>query len=796
MAVKRGSSQRSRRLDRAAVLEQLQTGSVVTLEGLLDSLGLGRKKEKAHARRQLRQLLQALVREGAVERVGGDRYRMRRSMAPSARQPLRPTAGLFVGRVVVHRDGYGFVVPRDPIGIEGDLFVPPGQLGDAMHGDEVLARLERRRPDGRGEGRIVRVLRRAHPAVVGVFHYTPRGGGGFVVPFEPRLQEIVIPPGQELPENWKERPVRGRVPELEGAAVNVELTRFPRAGLAPVGRVVEVLGRPGDAGVDVEIIVRKHQLPHVFPPEVREQARTIAPVVPTEALEGRRDFRSLPIVTIDGETARDFDDAVYVRRLADGYELQVHIADVAHYVPRGSPLDQEARLRGTSVYFPDRAIPMLPEELSNGICSLRPGEDRLVMSVLMHLDSRGQVRHVEFTPGVIRSAARMTYTAVDRILEGDPEALAQYRDLVDGFRLMKELALILYERRRQRGAIDFDLPEPVIEFDELGRILTIGRSQRTMANRIIEEFMLAANERVAAYLTRRGVPMLHRVHEPPDPARVLEFEELAQAFGYSLGVPGAVERVLSVRHGRTEAARGSRQRGRRPRALQVGLPASFEVRPQHYQRLVEKIAGRPEERILSYLMLRSLKQARYAAEPLGHFALATQTYTHFTSPIRRYPDLVVHRILKWALAHPDQPPEAAPYHLPELQEIASESSEAERRADEAERELTDWKTAQFMEQHLGEEYEALIVSVQKFGFFVELFEVFVEGLVPVTRLEALYGERFVWREADHALVSRSHRFRLGQRLRVRAERIDPFVRRVEFAPVADPGSATGAGRRR
>ena len=755
----------------------------------------------------------------------------------------RSGAGEFPGRLVAHRDGYGFVVPDEPrTDFDGDLFIGRAALGDAMHGDRVLARIERRggpaehRGRGRGErgprgeasrraeGRILRVLDRAHQRVVGLFRYGSRGNS--VAPYESRLtQEIIIPPGEELTPELKARlgaasARSGRLSELDGAVVNVELTRFPSGGVAPAGRVVEILGRPGDIGVDVEILIRKHHLPHEFPPEVLAESAAVAHPVGDAERVGRRDFRHLPIVTIDGETARDFDDAVFVRRLASGrWELQVHIADVSHYVRRNSALDRGARLRGTSVYFPNRAVPMLPEELSSGICSLNPSEDRLVMSALIELDAAGEIVASEFTRGVIRSAERMTYTAVNAVLQGDAVAAEQFANLAEEFRAMRELALVLNARRARLGSIDFDLPEPVLEFDLGGKTTGISRSERNIAHRLIEEFMLCANQAVAAYLERRGIGSLHRVHEKPDPKKVLEFEELAHSFGYTLGIENLSERQLTVRHGSARAPRGSREAGRgagRDRPMTVRLPGALEiaVSPRHYQKLTEKIAGKPEERIISYQMLRSLKQARYAADPLGHFALAFDQYTHFTSPIRRYPDLIVHRVLKWALDHPETGPpssvgapargqesSAGPYRRGELEATSEETSETERRAVTAERELMDWKRAQFMEQHLGEEYEALIISVQKFGFFVELTEVFVEGLVSVTRLEELTGERVFYREQDHALVagsghpsrgssrkggakpSRSRVWKLGERLRVRAERIDPIRRRVEFSPL-------------
>jgi ribonuclease R len=745
--------------------------------------------------------------------------------------------------LVLHHDGYGFVIPGEPIPqLDGDVFIPRDAIGDAMHGDHVLARVQRRAGFGgaqRAEGRIVKVVDRAHPSLVGLFRYGPRGN--VVLPYDTRVQhEVEIPAGAELTPALRAKlglaETHGagtrrlpRLPELDGAVVNVELLRYPRAGAAPAGRVIEILGRPGELGVDTEIIIRKHHLPHEFSAEVLEEAAQRAVAVNDADREGREDFRDLPIVTIDGETARDFDDAVYVeRRPGGGWHLQVHIADVAHYVLVGTGLDREARVRGTSVYFPDRAVPMLPEALSNGICSLKPGEDRLVMSALMELDAAGNITGSRFTAGVIRSAERMTYTNVNKVIEGDVEASARYAGLAEKFREMKELALLLNKRRNEHGSIDFDLPQPVIEFDEQQRMVSITRSERNIAHRLIEEFMLTANRAVDGYLLGRGMASLHRVHEKPDARKVLEFEALAQAFGYSLGVENLMQREIAVRHGRVPApAKGGRPDSfghGRERAMRVALPGGVElnITPQHYQRLLRKIAGKTEERILSYLMLRSLKQARYAADPLGHFALGFDEYTHFTSPIRRYPDLIVHRTLKWALEHPgtSAPQTGAPqqrmvgapgaeaivYSYKQLEEIAQETSECERRAAQAERELMDWKTAQFMEEHLGEEYEGLIISVQKYGCFVELFEVFVEGLLPLNALEDAAGARCVFREADHAIVALSGGGRqqrgaqkagrgrgakptelawhLGDRVHVRAERIDPMRKRVEFALVS------------
>jgi ribonuclease R len=707
-----------------------------------------------------------------------------------------------------------------------------------MHGDTVVAKITRLSGLAgarRAEGRIVRIIGRAHPSVVGLFRYTSRGS--VVVPYDPRVQhEIDLPPGDEISPSLREKLLAGakepstrgkRLPhiaKLDGAVVNAELTRYGRGGAPPAGRVIEILGRPGDLGVDTEIIIRKHHLPHTFPPEVIYDSDQVARPVAEGDRAGREDFREFPIVTIDGETARDFDDAVYVERCDDGgWRLQVHIADVAHYVHPESSLDREARLRGNSVYFIDRAVPMLPESLSNGICSLKPREERLVMSTIMNFDAAGHVLTAAMVPGVIRSAERMTYTNVNKVLTGDPEMSERYAHLHHHFRAMRGLALLLNARREENGSIDFDLPEPVIEFDEQQRMTNIGRSERNLAHRIIEEFMLAANRAVAHYLISRGIKAVHRVHEKPDARKVLEFEELAHAFGYSLGVEDLYQREVAVRHGKVPSpAKAGRPETRghgRERQQRVVLPGSdVNVTPRHYQRLVQKLASKPEERIVSYLMLRSLKQARYAADPLGHFALGFDEYTHFTSPIRRYPDLIVHRILKWALAHPDDKPpahikpavgaEASLYSHKHLEEIAAETSETERRAANAERELVSWKTAQFMEQHLGDEYDGLITSVQKYGCYVELLDIFVEGLLPISALEEAARARCVYRENDHAIVAvlagtrgrnsprgrssdgsgpgrgepgAAWSWKLGDRVRVRAERIDPIRRRVEFA---------------
>jgi ribonuclease R len=751
----------------------------------------------------------------------------------------RPATGtrenLSAGRLDLHRDGYGFVRPnaRQASG-QDDIFIPPDEINGAMQGDQVLVEVDPPKADGRRLGRIVRVLERRNPTVVGIFHYgrSGRSLGHSVVPFDERMtQPILIPDGEELPlagEAATPHRVLGAEAssaesrdDLEGLVVDVEITSWPTPTRPPVGRVIEILGDPEDFGVDVEMVIRKHQLPRVFPDNVLAEARAVAHLDLDEA-EARRDFRTLPIVTIDGETARDFDDAVSVAERADGgYELQVHIADVAEYVRAATDLDLEARLRGTSVYFPDRAIPMLPQELSTDICSLRPGEDRLVLSCRMQLDAGGRIESYEIAEGVVRSAARMTYTEVHAILEGDAETRARYSELVPGFERMRLLAGLLNERRSERGSIDFDLPEPVIEFDERGQMRGVAKSERTWANRLIEEFMLAANECVATWLEDLGVPSLYRIHEKPEPRRVVQFEELAASFGYSLGLgPLPVKRIQT--HGERRESHG---RGRNPRQHEV--PEDIPVTPRMYQKLAARIEGKPEERILSYLMLRSLKQARYSEINEGHFALAAPSYTHFTSPIRRYPDLIVHRIVKRLLqsgirgegavaegrhnspwthrnegladsriphlraakiktAFPGEPP------IPEaeLAQIAEETSQTERRAAEAERELIEWKKVRFMQDRVGEEFAALVLNPAKFGLFVELIDLFVEGLVPI---DSLRGDRYTWRENTHEIVGErtGRRFRAGDRVQVILDRILAQERKLQFSIVEEGIPLTG-----
>jgi len=802
---------------------------------------------RGRQRQELESLLADLVVRGKLVLVARDRY----AIASAA-----VNRNLVVGTLTMHRDGFGFLRPSDREvreRLQGDVFIPPFDTAEAMHGDQVLVELSPHSRQGRAEGRVVRVMERAHPTVVGTFHYGQRQN--YVRPIDDRIKmDIIIPEGDEIvPEPSQAASLlevdrvigaeASRRPweDMENLVVDCEITDWPTASRNPRGRLIETLGYEDDFGVDVEIIIRKHHLPRHFSPSVIAEARAISSRIPAAELNRRRDFRDLPIVTIDGETARDFDDAVFVRRLPDSpYELQVHIADVAHYVRPGMDIDREAEIRGTSVYFPDRAIPMLPVELSTDICSLRPQVDRLVLSCVMQIDARGEIRSYQIMPGVIRSAERMTYESVQLILDGDTEARARYAPLVENFLLMQELAEVLNQKRQRRGSIDFDLPEPLIEFDENGLMKAVTRSERLFSHRLIEEFMLAANETVATYLEQKGVASIYRVHEPPDPKRVYDFENLAAAFGYSLGIGALpIARFRIKPDHRAAGANASRSTAHRAKPREVELPQAVAITPAMYQKLAAKISGKPEERILSYLMLRSLKQARYSEVNDGHFALAATCYTHFTSPIRRSPDLLVHRILKAVLAEAPERREGAlaiasgghvqqnaeslwpahataspapgksaksakrehppsfpsPIPADELHHQAEDASFAERRADAAERELVEWKKIKFMSDRVGEDFDALIVSITKYGIFVELTDLFVEGLIP---LNTMFDDHYTFHDTTRQIIGQRSRktFSLGDRVRVLLDRIDSLERKLQFSLVDERPTPAQRGRKR
>jgi ribonuclease R len=696
---------------------------------------LQRLKIPRDERSTFKRLLKDLVANGALVQTRGSRVGIPELM------------NLVVGRIATNPRGFGFVVPDRPLeDVSGDIYVAGSNLNQAIHGDRVVVRIERMTDKG-AEGRIVRILERGASTTVGRYD-VDEGGMGFVVPFDRRLiMDVHIPSGEQKDAE-------------PGDMVTVEITRWPTPARGPLGRVTDVLGSIDEPGVDTEIIIRKYGIPDEHSEEATTEARRLGTDVREKDLRGRTDFRGLTTVTIDGEHARDFDDAITLERLPGGnYWLGVHIADVAHYVPEGSALDQEAYERGTSVYFPERAVHMFPSDLATGLCSLNPNVDRLVQSCLMEIDSRGQVVRYELHDGVIHSTARMTYTEVNAILtERDHETRARYAELVPLFEEMRDLFEILNRRRHRRGSIDFDLKEPEIVLDDEGLVEEIVALERNVAHRIIEEFMLVANETVAQHLDDHAVPSLFRIHEEPDPLKVEQFEQFVTTLGYSLAAPKGA------------------------------------VKPRHFQKLVEKMRGTPEEKPIAFLMLRTMQKARYDASNLGHFGLAAESYTHFTSPIRRYPDLIVHRTLRESrqgLMSGERGEEL----LDELPEIARDTSERERRADDAERELVQWKKVRFMADKVGDEFHGYITGVTSFGLFIELVEHFVEGLVHISTMADDYY-RFM--ERAHLLRGENtgRVYRLGDRVQVQVVKVDMERRQVDLGlvEILDTVRATEQGR--
>lgn len=696
-------------------------------------LGLQEVHERIDAsdvtREEVDRAVEELEREGVVIAVRGKRY------------SLLEFTPYHAGAIKVHGDGHGTVLGADE---QPEIWIDRRAIKGAMNGDLVIVRVDKRNPKRRQmrgrdyvEGEVMQILRRAHRSVVGRFHLEPEP---YVVPFDFRIDtDILIAEGATLDAR-------------EGEMVNVEIDRYPdRTTHFATGRVVEVLGFIGDPAVDIEVVIRKHHIPHDFPEDVLEAAESIPPEVPEEVIAGRVDLRDRTIVTIDGETAKDFDDAVEVQRLPNGnYLLGVHIADVSHYVTEGSILDDEAFERGTSVYFPGRAVPMLPERLSNGICSLNPKIERLTFSCEIEIDSRGRFINRKMYKSVIRTKERMTYTNVNALLtktchSGDEacELEERYGYLMPDFERMHELYEILAERRDRRGSIDFDLPEAEVMLGESGDIETIRATARNVAHRLIEEFMLAANEAVATELVMANQPGIFRVHDQPDPQKLEDLKEILKEF--KLKLRGNVE----------------------------------EIRPAELQRVLREAAGTPQERLLTNVILRSMRRAFYSAEDTGHFALGLEHYCHFTSPIRRYPDLVVHRRLHELIT-------SGPLHGQRLEEIerkhpqyALQSSERERRADDAEREVLEWKKVIFMRDKVGNEYSGIVTGVAPFGLFVELDEIFVQGMVPVATIG---GDFWKYHDKEHRMrgESTARELRLGDPVTIRVESIDEDRRQIEF----------------
>ena len=674
--------------------------------------------------------VEELERDGVIMAVRGKRY------------SLLEFTPYHAGGIKVWNDGHGTVLGGED---EPDIYLDRRQLKGAMNGDLVIVRADKRNPKIRRvrdrqyiDGEVMRILRRAHRTVVGRFHAQPEP---YVVPFDIRIDNDIL--------IAEEATFDAR----DGEMVNVEIERYPdRTTHFASGRIVEVLGFIGDPGVDIEVVIRKHHIPHLFPDDVLRAAEAIPTEVSEEEIAKRVDLRDHNIVTIDGETAKDFDDAVEVIALPNGnYRLGVHIADVAHYVTEGSALDAEAFERGTSVYFPGRAVPMLPERLSNGICSLNPKVERLTFSCEIEIDPRGRFVDHKIYKSVIRTKERMTYTDVNAILTArTPELEERYGYLLADFERMHALYEILRARREQRGSIDFDLPEAEVMLDASGVIEAIRASERNVAHRIIEEFMLSANEVVARELVFANQPGLYRVHQQPDPQKLEDLKEILKEF--KLKLRGNVE----------------------------------EIRPAELQRVLKEVAGRPEERFLTNIVLRSMKRAFYSEESTGHFALAFEHYCHFTSPIRRYPDLVVHRRLFELISsgplygeRRDQIERAHPRY-------ATQSSERERRAEEASREVLEWKKVIFMRDKVSNEYDGIVTGVAPFGLFVELDEIFVQGMVPVATIG---GDFWHYYDREHRMrgETSNRELRLGDKVRIRVESIDEDRHQIEFRLLAVSG---------
>ena len=633
-------------------------------------------------------------------------------------------ADLLKGKVQGHPDGFGFLVREDG---GADLFLPEKEMAKVLHGDQVIARVVGVDRKGRPEGKIVEVTERANARLVGRVHV--EHGVSFVVAENRRIsQDILISP----PEKGDKKALKPKA----GQVVMVEIVEQPSKQTQPIGRVIEILGNYADPGMEIEIALRKHELPFEFSKDALAQTKKIPDAVRKSDWKGREDLTELPLVTIDGETAKDFDDAVYCERQGKGYRLVVAIADVSHYVQDGDALDATARERGNSVYFPRRVIPMLPEKLSNGLCSLNPQVERLCMVCDMNIAATGAIRHYRFYPAVMWSHARLTYTEVAAALyDQDTAALEKIGPLLPYLENLDALYRVLQKARAKRGAIDFETVETRMVFDDHGKIERIEPYERNDAHRIIEECMLAANVCASDFLKEREHPALYRIHEGPTPERLEKLRTFLGTFGLQLGG------------------------GEEPHA-------------KDYAKLIDKIQNRPDKQLLQTVMLRSLKQAIYSPDNVGHFGLAYESYTHFTSPIRRYPDLLIHRAIKSALA-------GRRYDTLDWETVGLACSATERRADEATRDVEAWLKCWYMQDRVGETFAGSISSVVPFGIFVALDEVFVEGLVHVSDLGRDY---FHFDEKQHAMVGErtGARYRLSDRVRVQLVRVDLDQNKIDF----------------
>lgn len=678
---------------------------------------------KKKERPEFEELLNQMEKDGQIVKNRTEHYGIPERM------------GLVVGKFQGHHKGYGFVIAE----IERpDIFIPSSNVNGAMNGDKVIAKILKEENAGKKcEGEIIRILERANKTIIGV--YEDSKNFGFVVPEDQRISHDIFIPKAD------------RNGAKTGQIVIAKITTWPESRRNPEGKITEILGKKGDKGIDILTIIKKYSLPEEFPPKVSSFAQNIPEEIPEKEYARRRDLRNLKIVTIDGEDAKDLDDAISIEKLPNGnYYLGVHIADVSNYVREKNPLDREALKRGTSVYLIDRVIPMLPKELSNGICSLNPRVDRLTLSCFMEIDKTGKVVNHDICESIIKTSERMTYTNVTKILrDKDPELMERYAYLLEDFKTMEELCEILYKKRINRGAIDFDFQECKIILNELGKPVEIKPYERATANRIIEEFMLACNETIAEHMFWANVPFVYRIHEEPDEEKLLHFSEFAHNLGYT---------------------------------LRVGQ----EVHPKALQEIIEKVKGKKEETVVSTLLLRSMMKAKYSPQCVGHFGLAARYYCHFTSPIRRYPDLIIHRIIKeYINGGIDE--KRVNRLTGEVEVAAKQSSETEIVAQDAEREVDDLKKAEYMSERIGEEFTGIISSVTNFGMFVELPNT-IEGLIHISNL---HDDYYIYDERHLCLIGERTKniYRLGDEINIKVSKVDMLLHEIYFDLVSENGSA-------
>lgn len=665
-------------------------------------------------RREFRNKIKEMTNQGSLVKIRGGRYRLPEKM------------DMVTGKLRGHPNGFGFVIP-DKHHDTHDVFVHRKNLNEAMHNDHVMVKVESEKEPGRPEGRVIRILQRNTPQLVGV--YETSGRDGWVIPNEAKHFHDVF-----IPEKYRKDARNGQI-------VDIKIETYPTRRQPPVGKVTEILGKSNDPEAEVQSILRKFGARQDFPPEVIKEAKTAAKNNDTE---GRKDLTELLTFTIDGERAKDFDDAVSLEPLGQGYRLGVHIADVSHFVEENSQLDDEAFERGTSLYFVDGVIPMLPEILSNETCSLKPLEKRLTLSVFIDFDRQANVLSTQIHKSVIKSQRRFTYAEVALLVEQGSDN-KEDSPFLKTFADMLQLSQALRNRRFKNGSVDFHVPEPDIQMDKTGKVKQITVVRHNAAHQLIEEFMLAANQAVALSLHEKNIPCVHRIHEAPDPAKLFEFKEFISSFGLRLPSPG-------------------------------------KIRPQDLNHLLKKIQGAPEERVVNTLLLRTMKKARYSESNPGHYCLGFEHYAHFTSPIRRYPDLAVHRIIKKYLKH-----KCSKKHkktlLASLSEISEQSTRMEIQALSIEREIASLRQAQFMMCKIGKTFFGLITGVTGFGFFVELENAFVEGLVKIS---SIMDDYYIFIETEHKLIGQKRRrvFQIGDRVKVRVSNVDLSRRQVDLQVTA------------